>query len=99
MAFGSTVNKQTSSTPVVEPAKGSGKGPVEKIKYGGITLDIWENEGPNNSKFYTFTIQRSYKQGNDWKNTTSLRQQDLPKVILALQKAYEQSMSSEQDEQ
>jgi hypothetical protein len=96
MAFGSTSNKQYTSAPA-EEKKSTGKAPIDKIKYGGLTLDIWENSG-DKGKFYTFTLQRSYKQGNDWKNTNSLRVNDLPKAILALQKAYEKSLASEQDE-
>lgn len=93
MAFGSTSNKPANA----EETRSTGKAPVAKKKYGGITVDVWENSGQNGSKFYTYTIQRSYKQGNDWKNTNSLRTQDLPKVILALQKVYEESFESEQD--
>jgi hypothetical protein len=94
MGFGTTANKPVAQA--AEPAH-KGNGPVDKIKFGGITVDVWENSGEH-SKFYTFTLQRSYKQGNEWKNTNSLRAQDLPKAILALQKAYEQSLSSEQED-
>ena len=95
MAFGNTVNNKSVAAEAAPPVT-KGKGPVEKIKIGGIQLDVWENESEK-GKFYSFTIQRSYKQGNDWKNTNSLRVQDLPKTILALQKAYEKSVMSEQE--
>jgi len=97
MAFGSTVNKPVTNSASAEGAKTGGKAPVNKIKFGGITVDVWENQGEK-APFYTFTLQRSYKQGNDWKNTNSLRAQDLPKAILALQEAYKKSFTSEQDE-
>jgi len=87
MGFGQTTNKQEST---------GGKGPIDKIKVGGVTVDVWENKGEHNT-FNTFSMQRSYKDGETWKNTTSLREGDLPKAILALQKAYEKSVISEQD--
>ena len=88
MGFGQTTNNQEAS---------GNKGPVDKIKVGGVTVDVWENKGEH-SVFHTFSMQRSYKQGEEWKNTTSLRDQDLPKAILALQKAYEKSFESAQDD-
>jgi hypothetical protein len=62
--------------------------PVKKIKAGGIDVAVWENDGKN-GKYYTTTLERSYKDGEEWKKTNSLRTSDLPKAILALQKAYE----------
>ena len=85
MAFGNTANNEESSS--------KGKGPVDSIKYGGVKVDVWENKGEK-SNFYSFTIQRSYKAGDEWKNTNSLRQQDLPKAILGLQKAFEKSFET-----
>ena len=92
MGFGQTTNNNESTG---NDVKKSG-GPVAKIKYGGITVDVWENKGEH-STFNTFSMQRSYKDGENWKNTTSLREGDLPKAILALQKAYEKSIMSEKD--
>lgn len=81
MAFGNTANEE----------KSGGKAPVNKEKVGGVTVSTWENEGKN-GKFYTITMQRAYKDGDEWKNTQSLRVNDLPKAILALQKTYEKAV-------
>ena len=64
--------------------------PIKKFSVGGIQLAIWENEGQEGRKFYSVSFDRRYKdkEGN-WKSTTSLGANDLPKAILALQKAYE----------
>ena len=62
--------------------------PIKKVNVGGIDVAIWENESKN-GKYYTTTMERSYKDGEEWKKTGSLRTSDLPKAILALQKAYE----------
>ncbi len=92
MGFGQTTNHSAESN-----SEKSGNGPVDHIKVGGITVAVWKNKGEH-SDFFTYSMQRSYKQGNEWKNTTSLRDGDLPKAILALQKAYEQSFASGQDD-
>jgi len=63
--------------------------PVKKIKIGGIEAAVWENTSKEGSKYYTTTMERNYKDGEDWKKTGSLRANDLPKAILALQKAFE----------
>jgi len=95
MSFGTTANNQNTPAPASAPAA-KGKAPVEKIRVGGIQLDVWENQSEKGT-FYSFTIQRSYKQGNDWKNTNSLRTQDLPKAILALQEAYKKAVMAERE--
>ena len=63
--------------------------PVKKVKIGGIEVAVWENTSSDGNKFFTTTMERNYKDGEDWKKTNSLRVNDLPKAILDLQKAYE----------
>jgi hypothetical protein len=63
--------------------------PVKKIKIGGIEAAVWQNKSSEGKEFYNVTMERSYKDGEEWKKTNSLRVNDLPKAILALQKAYE----------
>jgi len=62
--------------------------PVKKVSARGITASVWENEGKNDSKYYTLSLQRSYKDGEDWKNTDTLRLQDVPDAVAVLQKVY-----------
>lgn len=62
--------------------------PIKSVKLGGIEVAIWENASKEGNKFFTTTIERNYKNGEDWKKTNSLRNEDLPKAILALQEAY-----------
>lgn len=57
----------------------------EHVRVGGIEVTIWENNG-----FRTVTMQRTYKdKNNEWQKTNSLGQNDIPKAVLALEKAYE----------
>ena len=50
--------------------------PVHKIRIGNITASIWANEGQKGT-FYNVTINRSYKDGDQWKDTNSLNRDDL----------------------
>jgi len=70
--------------------------PVKKIKVGGIEAAVWENTSKEGNKYFTTTMERNYKDGEEWKKTSSLRVNDLPKAILALQKAFEFSAIKEE---
>jgi len=64
--------------------------PVKKFSVGGIQVAVWENQGKEGNVYQTVSFDRRYKNKNDeWKSTSSLKTNDLPKAILALQKAYE----------
>jgi hypothetical protein len=63
--------------------------PVKKVKIGGIEVAVWQNTSKEGNTFFTTTMERNYKDGEEWKKTSSLRDNDLPKAVLALQKAYE----------
>jgi len=71
--------------------------PVHKEKVGGVEAAVWKNErsvGEGETKRnivdFSVSIQRSYKDKNDaWQHSQSLREADLPKAIIALQRAYE----------
>ena len=64
--------------------------PVRKFKAGAVFAAIWSNKGQNDGEYKTISLERRYtdKEGN-WKSTTSFRANDLPKVQLVMQKAYE----------
>lgn len=62
--------------------------PIKKVKVGGVEVAIWENSSKEGKKFFTTTMERNYKAGEEWKKTNSLGVDDLPKAILALQEAY-----------
>ena len=62
-----------------------------KVRVGGVHVSIWKNEDETGKARHSISIQRVYRtaQGN-WKNTQYLRLNDIPKLILALQHAYEE---------
>jgi hypothetical protein len=61
--------------------------PAHKIRgAGGLTVTIWKNDGEN-GPFYSVTPTRSYKQGEDWKETNSYHAQDLLELAELLREA------------
>ncbi len=71
------------------------KHPEKKFRAGAVAATIWKNQGKNNlgepTEFFTVSFERSFKDKttDEWRTTSSLRQMDLPKAILVLNKAYE----------
>ena len=68
--------------------------PEKKFRAGGITATVWQNRGQNKNgepvTYRTISLERNYKDKNDeWKSTNSFRTNDLPKVAMVAQKAYE----------
>lgn len=64
--------------------------PVEKLSAGGVRLARWANKGPNGATYHTVTLERVYRRSDgEWGSTRTFRVQDIPRVILVLQRAYE----------
>ena len=93
------------STPagnIVGNKAGGGNLPEKKFRAGAISATVWLNHGQRangeESEYKTISIERSYtdKEGK-WQSTNSLRINDLPKAVVALQKAYEYVVLNEQD--
>lgn len=63
--------------------------PIVKYSIGTINVAVWENKKNEGGTFNTVTINRRYKDKEEWKNSNSLRLNDIPKAIMALNKAYE----------
>lgn len=87
MSFTKNKNKTLDSTPKKEKANA----PVFKQKVGTVEASVWENQTEEGS-FLTVSTQRNYlvqEDGKDvWKVTNSLRVNDIPAMILALQECY-----------
>ena len=68
--------------------------PEKKFSTGSVSATVWQNKGKSKTgeevSFKTVSFQRRYtdKEGN-WKTTSTLRTNDLPKAALVLSKAYE----------
>jgi len=65
--------------------------PEKKFNCGSISASIWVNTKVVNGetvKLYSVTINKAYKEGEDWKYTDSFNIEDLPKVALVANEAY-----------
>ena len=66
--------------------------PTKAFKAGPIQVAIFMNRRKVNGKDTTIpsvSFQKRYRDGEEWKSTSSLDTNDVPKAILALTKAYD----------
>jgi len=63
--------------------------PEKKFRAGSISVAIWRNKKKDGTIFHTVTFEKWHKKGDEWKAIKSLTMNDLPKAVVALQKAYE----------
>jgi hypothetical protein len=68
--------------------------PAHKLRSGALTVTIWKNDG-DKGPWYSVTPSRSFKQGDDWKESDSYGYDDL----LPLAKLIDQAHSWIQDKQ
>ena len=54
--------------------------PVHEIRLGRIRAAIWANETQNGTR-HNVTVSRIYKDGNDWKDSSSFGRDDLPLLV------------------
>ena len=65
--------------------------PEKRFNCGPVSASIWANNKTVNGdtlKFYSVTINKAYKEDEDWKHTNSFDIEDLPKVALVATEAY-----------
>jgi hypothetical protein len=65
--------------------------PEKKFSCGLISASIWANTKVVNGeavKLYSVTINKAYKEEEEWKHTNSFNIEDLPKVALVANEAY-----------
>ena len=54
--------------------------PVHEIRIGRVRAAVWENETQNGTR-HNVTLSRLYKDGDDWRDSTSFGRDDLPLVV------------------
>ena len=65
--------------------------PEKKFNCGPISASIWVNTKVMTGEivnFHSVTINKAFKEGEDWKYTDSFNIEDLPKVSLVADEAY-----------
>jgi hypothetical protein len=61
--------------------------PVHEIRFGRIRAAIWQNETEVGTR-HNVTITRLYKDGDEWKDSTSFGRDDLPLVAKVCDQAH-----------
>jgi hypothetical protein len=64
------------------------KQPAHEIKLGTIRATIWANVTKDRDEWFSVNISRRYKNGDAWQETHSLRRDDLPIAVKAMDMAY-----------
>ena len=62
-------------------AKDSNK-PAAKFRLGYVSATVWKND-----EYYNVVLSRSYKEGDEWKDTDQLGTGDLMNAVRVLQRA------------
>lgn len=65
----------------------SNQQPVKEFRLGSIKATIWANETTAGTR-YNVNVTRLYKDGNDWKQTSSFGRDDLPLVMKVIDQAH-----------
>lgn len=72
--------------------------PVKVFRLRGISASVFRNAGKSDGRdvsFHKVSVQRTYRDGDDWKTTTSFSRDDLPVVGLLTQQAWEWILETE----
>jgi len=61
--------------------------PVKELRLGAIKATIWQNDTTNGKRF-SVQVTRLYRQGEEWKQSSSFGRQDLPVVAKIADQAH-----------
>ena len=64
-------------------------GPEQRYSIGAVRATIWKNTTRTGKEFRTVRLSRSYRKGDEWKESNSLSVRDIDKAIEVLQQARE----------
>lgn len=56
--------------------------PAAKFRLGYVSATVWKN-----GDFHNVVVSRSYKDGDEWKDTDQLNQGDLMNAVRVIQRA------------
>ena len=63
------------------------EGPEQRFNIGAVKATVWKNTSRTGEEFRTVCLSRSYKKGDEWKESNSLGFRDIDKAIKVLQQA------------
>lgn len=64
--------------------------PFLKLKDGLLAATVWKNETEDGKTISSVSLTRSYKKGDDWHETSSFSRQELHRVLVLGQMAYDE---------
>jgi hypothetical protein len=53
---------------------------------GSVHLTVWRNKTKDNKDFISYSLEKRYKEGDDWKTTNSYSEKDLQDAYVLLYK-------------
>jgi hypothetical protein len=71
--------------------------PINEIRIGNVKAATWQNKVGETVR-HNVTFTRIYKDGEQWKTSESFGRDELPRLILAAQKAYEALFQARHEE-
>jgi hypothetical protein len=72
--------------------------PVKVFRLRGVSASVFANDAKTERGTVTFhkvSLQRAYKNGDEWKQTTSFGRDDLPVAKLLLEQAWQFILETE----
>lgn len=84
---GQTKKEKSMSKQTNKPATETTNKPIHEIRVNGIRATIWANQTEKGVRYNT-TFERSYKDGEDWKNTDSYGREDLLVMAYIAKEAF-----------
>jgi hypothetical protein len=70
-----------------KPETETNKAPVHTIRVNGIRASIWANQTEKGVRYNT-TFERSYRDGEEWKNSDSYGREDLLVLAFVARQAF-----------
>ncbi len=61
--------------------------PIHSIRYGNVQIAVWKNESAT-GPFYNVTMSRRYREGENWLDSGSFGESDLPLLAKAILDAH-----------
>ena len=75
--------------------------PWKVLRSSGVSASIFANSAQTkdgDTTYYKVSLTRNYRDGDEWKSTTSLSREDLPTAALLLQQAWVAIVTEEADD-
>ncbi len=87
-------SSEAMTTTVSTTTSGPPSRPVRTFRLKGVKASVFENKTEQGA-YHKVSLQRVYRDGEEWKTTQSLGRDDLPVARLLLQRAWEFILESE----